>query len=300
MANGDLTGTTALVTGATGFIGSHLASRLIEAGATVVALVRPTTDTRLVPAGVRPALHDGTTAGLAAVVRDVRPDVTFHLAARFVAQHGPDDVSGLVLDNVLLSAQLFEALAATNCRRLVTAGTGWQHQVAAPSRPVNLYAATKQAVQDLLTFFTDASSLRAVTLELFDTYGPNDRRQKLFTILRRASETGQPLQMSPGEQLIDLVHVDDVVTALVVAAQRAGCNPTEPSEVFTVSAAKRYTLREVVELYSSMTGRHIDVVWGGRPYRDREVMVPWMGAPLPGWHPSISLPEGLRSLAADG
>jgi nucleoside-diphosphate-sugar epimerase len=205
-----------------------------------------------------------------------------------------------VQDNVLLSAQLFDALAAADCRRLVNVGTGWQHQAAAPGRPVNLYAATKQAVEDLLAYFTDSSALRAVTLKLFDTYGPNDPRPKLFTILRRTSEAGQPLEMSRGEQLLDLVHVDDVVDALLVAAQRAGSDDAEPSGVYAVAAAKRYTLREVVELYSSITGRRVDVVWGGRPYRPREVMVPWTGTSLPGWRPAISLPDGLRSLAAHG
>ena len=300
MENGDLAGSTVLVTGATGFIGTHLAARLVARQAMVVALVRPTTDTRLLPEGVRPVLHDGTTSGLIDVVRHVRPDVTFHLAARFVAQHGPDDVAGLIEDNVLFSAQLFEALAGAGARRLVNVGTGWQHRADAPTRPVNLYAATKQAVQDLLAYFTDASSLRAVTLKLFDTYGPGDRRQKLFTVLRRASETGVPLQMSPGEQLLDLVHVDDVVAALLTAAQRVGDSDADSSAQFAVSAAKRYTLREVAELYSSVTGRRVDVVWGGRPYRDREVMVPWSGDPLPGWRPTVSLADGLRSLDSSG
>jgi len=300
MESGDLTGSTALITGATGFIGTHLASRLVAQRAAVVAVVRPSTDTRLLPEGVRPVLHDGTTSGLTDVVRRVRPDVTFHLAARFVAQHGPDDVAGLIQDNVLFSAQLFEALAGLGSRRLVNVGTGWQHRADAPTRPVNLYAATKQAVQDLLAYFTDASSLRAVTLKLFDTYGPGDRRQKLFTALRRASETGVPLQMSPGEQLLDLVHVDDVVAALLLAAHRVGSNDADPSELFAVSAARRYTLREVAGLYSSVTGRRVDVVWGGRPYRDREVMIPWSGDPLPGWQPAVPLVEGLRTLVSNG
>jgi nucleoside-diphosphate-sugar epimerase len=300
MGDGDLTGSIVLITGATGFIGTHLASRLVARRATVVAVVRPTTDMRLLPQGVRPEVHDGTTSGLVDLVRRARPDATFHLAARFVAQHGPDDIAGLIHDNVLFSAQLFEALVGTGCRRLVNVGTGWQHRTDAPTRPVNLYAATKQAAQDLLAYYTDASALRAVTLKLFDTYGPGDRRKKLFTALRQASETGVPLEMSPGEQLLDLVHVDDVVEALLVAAQRAGRNDTEPSELFAVSAARRYTLREVAELYSSVTGRRIDVVWGGRPYRDREVMVPWSGDSLPGWRPAIPLAEGLRSLVANG
>jgi nucleoside-diphosphate-sugar epimerase len=294
-----LAGTTVLITGATGFIGTHLANHLVARRATVVALVRPTTDLQRIPTGVTPTLYDGSPSGLAELLQRVRPDVAFHLAARFVAQHTADDIAGLVLDNVLFSAQLFDALAHSGCRRLVNVGTGWQHQVSAPSRPVNLYAATKQAVEGLLAFYTDSTCIRAVTLKLLDTYGPNDRRPKLFNILERASTSGQPLAMSRGEQLLDLVHDVGDVNALVVAAERAGSEGTEPSEVFSVPAMTRYTLREVVELYGSITGRHVQVVWGGRPYRDREVMIPWSGAALPGWQPRITLEDGLRTLGSD-
>jgi nucleoside-diphosphate-sugar epimerase len=296
---GSLTTTTALITGATGFIGTHLANHLVARGATVVAVVRPTTDLERIPNGVRPALHDGSAAGLADLVERASPDVAFHLAARFVAQHTAEDVAPLVLDNVLFSTQLFDALARSGCRRLVNVGTGWQHQSNAPSRPVNLYAATKQAVEDVLAFYTDATCIRAVTLKLFDTYGPHDTRPKLFNMLQRASASGQPFAMSKGEQLLDLVHVADVVNALLVAAERTESEAAQPSEAFSVPARTRYTLREVVELYCSVTGRDVQVVWGGRPYRDREVMIPWAGDPLPGWRPQIALADGLRTLVAD-
>ena len=226
--------------------------------------------------------------------------MAFHLAARFVSQHTPNDVSGLVHDNVLFSAQLYEALANSRCKGVVTAGTGWQHQVSAPDKPVNLYAATKQAAQDLLGYFVDISALRAVTLKFFDTYGPGDDRPKLFAALRQASESGVALSMSPGEQFLDLVHIDDVVNAFLIAGERVFDGEAEPNEKFAVLASERHTLREVVELYRRATGNDVGIVWGGRPYRPREVMVPWVGEPLPGWQPRIRLEDGLRTLNTDG
>jgi nucleoside-diphosphate-sugar epimerase len=226
----------------------------------------------------------------------VRPTVVFHLAARFVAEHRPDDVAGLVLDNVLFSSQLFEAMVRAGCHRLVNTGTAWQHRGGAAGVPVTLYAATKQAAEDVLRYYTDASPLRAVTLKLHDTYGPDDPRVKLFTLLARTAAAGTPLPMSPGEQLLELVHVDDVVAAFLVAAERLARADAPAHECFAVAAARRYSLREVVRLYGEITGRRADVVWGGRPYREREVMVPWEGPVLPGWEARIALPDGLRTM----
>ena len=297
-ANGG--GGSVLVTGATGFIGGHLVRRLLRQGTKVTVVVRPESDTSGLPEGVARIVHDGTTTGLVEALRRVRPEIAFHLAARYVGEHTPDDIAGLVQDNVTFSTQVFEALASTECGGVVNAGTGWQHQTAAPDCPVNLYAATKQAVQAILAFYAGATSLRSVTLKLFDTYGPADRRPKLFSMLRRASEDGVPLRMSKGEQLVDLVHVDDVVNAFLVAAHRLTAAHAASCESFSVPAARRLTLHEVVEMYRTIAPHPPEVVWGGRPYRSREVMVPWSGEPLPDWQPRVPLVDGLRSLFANG
>jgi nucleoside-diphosphate-sugar epimerase len=142
----------------------------------------------------------------------------------------------------------------------------------------------------------DATPLRVVTLKLYDTYGPGDRREKLFTLLARASTSGSPLPMSPGDQLLELVHVDDACDAFLVAGERLLSGDVSGHESYAVPAQRRYTLREVVEVYCAVAGRKVDVVWGGRPYRPREVMVPWQGSPLPGWRARIALPDGLRTM----
>ena len=103
--------------------------------------------------------------------------------------------------------------------------------------------------------------------------------------------------MSPGEQLIDLVHIDDVVQAFLIAAGCLDRQPAGTHETYAVSSGSPLPLRQLVELYRQITGTDVRVHWGGRPYRPREVMVPWnAGKLLPGWQPRISLEEGLRCL----
>jgi nucleoside-diphosphate-sugar epimerase len=293
----------ALVTGATGFLGSRLAARLEAEGWEVHAIVRPGSDTALLAEaapGAATHAHDGTTEGLCSIVAEVMPEVVFHLASRFIAEHRTADVESLVASNVVFATQLAEAMNAAGVHRLVNTGTSWQHFEDDAYRPVSLYAATKEAFEAVLGYYTDATPLRAITLKLFDTYGPGDPRPKLFALLRRVAAEGVPLAMSPGEQQLDLVYVDDVMDAFMAAAARLAEGAVRGHERYPVSSGRLIPLRELVDAYARAIGRPIPIEWGGRPYRAREVMTPWRGGDaLPGWSPRVPLDEGLRRLVED-
>ena len=273
----------AFVTGVTGFIGQRLAQRLLDDGWTVHALLRGAPPAAL--PGLIAHRYEGRTEDVVAAVAAASPDVAFHLASLYLADHHPDQVADLVASNVLLTAQLAEALSATgNGGRLINTGTGWQHHNGASYLPVNLYAATKQASADLLRYYADARGLSVLTLKLFDTYGLGDTRRKLVQLLIDAALTGKTLAMSPGEQTVDMTHVDDVVDAFVVAAARVEAAGEPLDENWFVSG-ERMTVRNLAARVAANVGRPMEPQFGGRPYRPREVMMPIdpTGAVLPGW-----------------
>jgi nucleoside-diphosphate-sugar epimerase len=288
----------ALITGAAGFIGGTLARRLLADGWEVHALLGSTCRREaLADLAARVAIHDhdGSMDGMQAILAAARPDVTFHLASLFLSEHRPDQIQGLVQSNLLLGTQLAEAMAGAGTARLVNTGTSWQHYRTGGYLPVNLYAATKQAFEDILAYYHDARGLSCLTLKLFDTYGPGDPRPKLVRMLLQAARTGQALDLSPGEQVLDLVHAEDVAAAFAVAAARLLAAPAPLREDWLVSG-DRLTLRELVAEVEAAAGRPIHAAWGGRPYRAREVMAPLVpdGRTLPGWTPAKSLRDGLR------
>jgi nucleoside-diphosphate-sugar epimerase len=163
---------------------------------------------------------------------------------------------------------------------------------------VCLYAATKQAFEAVLEFYIDAHALRAITLKLFDTYGPGDPRPKLLSLLQKATATGAPLDLSPGEQLINPVYIDDVVEAFVLAGKRLLDGAPAGKEEYAVSSRHPLSVREFAAAYASASGRGLELRWCAQPYRAREVMVPWnTGASLPGWSPKVTLEEGIRRIA---
>ena len=292
----------ALVTGATGYVGSHLAKALVRDGWKVHALLREASDSsELGKSGKQIKLHrlSVQAAEIAQIVKEAKPDVVFHLASEVLIRHEMDDVEDLIESNILFGTQVLEGMAQAGSRNFVNAGSFWQHYGGAAYNPVNLYGATKQAFEAILAYYVQCHSICAVTLKLFDVYGPQDSRNKVFQQLNQAARTGEVLPMSPGEQLLDLVYIDDVVSAFLRAAEVLilGNQKLEPS--YAVSSGRHISLKEVVSLYGRLTGHRPNVKWGGRPYREREVMKPWKGPTLPGWKPEVNLETGIRLMTYD-
>ena len=98
----------------------------------------------------------------------------------------------------------------------------------------------------------------------------------------------------------DIVYIDDVVAAFILAAEQL-CLQTQGQKIFGISSGHTLRLMDIKDKFELITGYKLKINWGGRPYREREVMLTWNKfEKLPGWCPTISLEEGLiRSLPKD-
>lgn len=291
---------TAIVTGATGYLGSQLVRSLLAQQVRVGIIVRKTSDLYLLE-GIKDKITIFTDNNDFEKLKDFliefKTDVIFHLASKFLVEHKPEDIPELIQTNITFSTQLLEAMLAANTTRIVNTGTAWQHYRQEQYCPTNLYAATKQAFYDVLRYYVDAHDFKAINLELFDTYGPGDPRKKLIQLLLQQINKKTPLDMSKGEQEIDLVHVDDVVSAYICAGELLLNTNQASLETYSVASGHPIKLSSIIELVSELSGNELAINLGRREYRKREVLkLPKIHGTLPGWKANIDLRAGLKLL----
>ena len=285
-----------LITGITGYIGSHLARALLD-NSEVHGLVRSPLRTEYI-ADIRDRLRlvavDDTYESVDAALAAVRPEIVYHLAAFYTGAHSAQAAPKLIASNITFGGHLLEAMAAYHIPALVYASTVMAHYEGAAYRPLNLYAATKQAFSDLLAYYTDAGFMRAVTLVLSDTYGPGDHRPKILNLIKQAVESGEKIALSAGTQTYDVVYIDDVVSAFRTAGEQL-LNGQLGNDTFQVVPEAPLSLRETVEKMLQVNHLTLNAGWGERPAAEREMLSEIRIHPtLPGWSPKVLLEDGLQ------
>ena len=244
----------ALLTGATGFLGHHLAARLVADGWHVTALQRATTSssaacTALRTLGVEIAAFE---SGLEVQqrARESSPHAVFHLATHYLKNHAPEDVSALIDANVSFGTHLLEGLRGSGAA-VVSAMSYFQFTDGAPA-PLSLYSATKQAFLDICEYYrvVDGADIRQVVL--FDTYGPGDARNKLMPHLFAALRERRQVKLGPSRQPINLLYVADIVSGLLAAAD------PQPAPMLSLRAPEPTTVGEVVRTLGEVAGVQMD------------------------------------------
>jgi nucleoside-diphosphate-sugar epimerase len=286
-----------LVTGAGGFVGTHLCARLLADGHEVWGTVRAGAPA---PEGVRRLAVDLTDAqAVATAVRAAAPELAFHLAAAR-AKAGPAERVATAAVNTASGLHLVEALPP-GCRVVVRLGSSTEYAATgspmaedAPLQPRGFFGATKAAGSLLLAAAAAERGIRSAVLRAFQVYGPGDHPGRFVPTVLRAARSGEVLPLTGPGQRRDWVHVDDVVSACVRAAQ---ADDLPPGQVLNVGTGVQTANEELVALAETVTGRRIRTSPGSHPGRSWDtaswVCDPSLARALIGWQPTLDLREGL-------
>ena len=266
-------GRKALVTGASGFIGSHLVRGLVHAGCEVGALMRRQSDqTRIhdVLPRIRPLTADLLDAeGLQAVVKAFQPSVVFHLAA-YGVNSWTCDAGQAMLTNAIGTANVLEACRDLTLDAFVYAGTCFEYaggtarcrEDAWPA-PVNAYAASKTAGWVLAQFYERAHDIPVVGVRPFQVYGPQEAPNRLVPSVILSALRGQDVRVSEGKQVRDFIFVEDVVAGFMRAA---ACRQARGA-IVNLGTGQGVAVRAVIEKLIEVLGTPVPVMYGAVAYR---------------------------------
>ncbi len=290
-----------LITGATGFIGNALATSLKSEYNTYL-LVRETSDVSRIDNNIDTVIVYKDYCQLLSIFEEYKFNGVIHFASQVRVDHSIEHISDLLHDNILFGTYLLEASKNTNVEWFINTGTFWQHYNNQDYNPVNLYAATKEAFEDIAKYYTQSSKLIFTTIKLNDTFGLNDSRVKILSLWLKMSKNSESIDMTKGEQIVDISYIDDVVKAYAVMVK----NLIEDDAIkynnksFVVTNKEKPTLLKLSNMFEEISGKRLFINWGAKKYREREVMKPYsLGVPVPNWEQKYTLKESIKLFIGD-
>jgi nucleoside-diphosphate-sugar epimerase len=297
-----------VVTGAAGFMGSHLSERLLGAGHEVVGIdsfsdyyARALKEQNLEASRAHENFHfhevDLVDARLPAILGGA--DVVYHLAGHPAVPGWAGPFDRYVRDNVIATQRLLEALKGARIQRLVFAGS-WSvygdaemfpTKESALPRPVSPYGVTKLAAEHLVHLYTQNFGIPAVSLRYFTVYGPRQRPDMAFSRFMQALTAGDEIEVfGDGEQTREFTFVSDAVdgTIKAVTADVVG-------QVFNLGGGSRVTVNQVLATLEEISGikvrrQNLPAAPGDPRHTGASIN---LARERLGWEPRVSLRDGL-------
>ena len=297
-----------LVTGGAGFIGSHLADALVDAGHQVTVLDDLSSGReRNVPETAHLVVQDVRHPYAAQLIREERPEVLFHLAAQMDVRRSVADPKFDADVNIQGTLNLLEACVEAGTRRVVFASTGgaiYGEQEAFPApethpiRPVSPYGCSKASAETYLGYYGRVRDLSWAALRFANVYGPRQDphgEAGVVAIFAERLLEGDPCTIfGDGKQTRDFVYVEDVVRACLAAMESEFCGPLNVGTGIETEIATLYAL------LAKIAERDLPPVFAPARAGEqrRSVVAIERAKEVLGWAPQVELEDGLRATYA--
>ncbi len=300
-----------LLTGATGFIGSHLARKLVRSGLEVCVLIDADSDlARLDDIKQQISIYKATCwkkPELQKILLDANPDTIFHLRAKINSNPGFGNKDSFLQTNFEDTRQLAEAAYSSNLELFVQLGTIAEYGSSpspfkenGPAEPVSDYGKSKLAATKWLKAFWHSHKFPAVILRLSLAYGPGQNPHSFLipNVIISCLKKQDFYIASSGLQTRDPLFIDDIIAGCVSIISSAGAK----GEIINLGLGQEFAVVEIANMINNILGKPINIITGSQPMRFGENEHYWnditKARHILGWKPEVSLEEGLkRSIA---
>lgn len=290
-----------LVTGGTGFIGSHLLEELLNQNKKCILLKRSFSNTWRIDKIIEHEnliIKDVDKENLADIFSQYDIEGIFHLATFYERSHKSEEIAEMIDSNINFPTQLLENAINSKVKFFINTGTFSEYDL--DSSPIsenskleafNLYSSTKTAFECILKFYHEKHDLKCATLKLFTPYGPKDDVNKITPYLINKSINKEEILVKSPNKKLDFIYVTDIVYAFITVMENI--KEFENYEAFTLGTGVGTTLKDLLSIIESNLGENENVSFGN--LEDNQV---WCSnekiKEKLNWQPKIKLEEGIK------
>lgn len=287
-----------LLTGATGFVGSRLVPKLI-CDHEVCVLARDIEKAKnSCSEKANFVKYEEKGDGYVGAVRSFDPQVVVHLASLLTSGDDRETLKELLDSNIYFTAFLLDSLRSTSVKYFINTGSSTEYCCGnGKLDPAYLYSATKIACRSFLDYYSRVYGFTYVNVIPYSIYGGKSRSKKAIDHIFNSLMSREPVEMTSGAQVMDLIHVDDVVSFYLSLIDNLDKQDLSGKDLH-LGSGNGVSLKELAVVAEKVSNLKTNIKWGAKKYRPRDVM--YSVAPVGdikkelNWSPKISLEEGVR------
>ena len=285
-----------IVTGSTGFVGRHLVPKLLNEGFKVLEITR--NKNRSSELFCKKTLKLGLDdLDFKRQIFDFKPNIIIHLASYLTSSDKWEDVEKLIDVNIRFLSKLLDTVSTLNLNLFINTGTFAEYSKGdGVLNPSYYYAATKTAARFILDYYSSTYNFKQSTIVPYTIYGGKDSQKKIIDIIYDSTKSREPVDLSPGEQILDFIHIEDVTDFYMQVVKKYDKLSNKTN--FMLGTGIGHSLKKLTSKIESVTQLKTNINWGAKEYRKCDVMSAVANTEemknIFGWEPKITLEEGLQ------
>ncbi|HLC46443.1 MAG TPA: NAD(P)-dependent oxidoreductase [Candidatus Nanoarchaeia archaeon] len=298
-----------LLTGATGFIGSHILELLLEKGYNVILIYNSSSDFWRIKESIDAHSKDeriksynlGKT-GIDEIFNDNKIDCVIHLAAYYRREHSREDIGRFIDSIIRLPTLILENMAKHDVKFFINTGTFFEYK--GSGKPLDedsvkeaydLYAAFKTSFSEVLKYYSANHGIAVADLKLFAPYGPKDNK-KLISYLMKNALDGTEFTISKSKLEWDWTYVKDIADAYLLAISYLD-KRKKGYEVFNIGNSSAVKIKEMISILEGISGRNMRVSYLKNTIKDSMFYANCDNSKaikILGWKPAYDMKKGLE------
>lgn len=250
-----------LITGASGFVGSHVLDDCLKKNFNVHAIFRHSKKNvslaKKYKKQIFPIFYNNIYE-IKNKLNNCKIDYVIHCATHYIKKHDHNDIENIIKSNVLFSTILLDAVVNIKIKKFINLGTVWQHFNDTKNLAFNLYAATKQSFECIFNYYKNQyTKIKFYNILLTDTFGTNDKRKKLIPILlKNFNKKNQDKINIPKNLSMNLVNINEVTKCLNILLK----NNSE-SNNYVIKSKQDVKIFDLINFLNDNLEKKIKINW---------------------------------------